>query len=341
LQEEARQDEVRTNERLRFAAPFAIPTAALYGLVSYTFWYPENDSQKGFAFVGILLSLPITISSLAVIFGDPRGSASTWRHAGLGALGIIAAIILSFLLLGESGFCAVMAAPIYFVIGPLAGVATGLLLRHFRARTLSCLSLILPFAVLPIDPQLQYPSYSGSVTTVVDIAAPASAVWQNTVEIRHVRPAELPWTFSHAVVGVPQPVDARLEGHGVGAIRYLEWSQGVHFQEHITEWSQDRLLGWRFHFEPGSIPAEVERQIKVNSDYLHLFKGSYQLEPLPNGHTRVTLTTEYRIATPINGYCAWWGDIFLNDFHGAVLKVIQERSERSHERLKGLSSRAG
>ncbi|MNN83060.1 hypothetical protein D3C81_2000660 [compost metagenome] len=66
----------------------------------------------------------------------------------------------------------------------------------------------------------------------------------------------------------------------------------------------------------------------MNSDYLKLANGDYRLESLPNGHTRLTLTTRYQIATPINFYCDLWGKVFLNDFHGVVLKVIRDRSER-------------
>ncbi len=72
----------------------------------------------------------------------------------------------------------------------------------------------------------------------------------------------------------------------------------------------------------------MEAHIKVDSTYLKLAQGDYRLEPLTNGHTRLTLTTHYQIATPIDFYCDLWGKLFLNDFHGVVLKVIRDRSEK-------------
>lgn len=91
---------------------------------------------------------------------------------------------------------------------------------------------------------LKYEPHDGAVTTIIDIAAPPEVVWQQTAEIRNVRQDELSWTFSHGIVGVPQPVDARLEGTGVGAVRQLEWTRGVKFQEIVTRWEENRLLAW-------------------------------------------------------------------------------------------------
>src|SRR5690606_9354543 len=113
---------------------------------------------------------------------------------------------------------------------------------------------------------------------------------------------------------------------GIGAVRHLQWSQGVRFQEIVTAWEDDRYLAWDFSFGPQSIPAAVEAHIDVDSDYLKIASGDYLLEPLSDGGTRLTLTTRYTIATPINAYCDFWGRIFLNDFHGAVLQVIRNRA---------------
>lgn len=202
------------------------------------------------------------------------------------------------------------------------------LIRRFRTPRSTMLVIALPLMFYPFEPLLQYEPHEGAVTTVIDIAASPEVVWQQTAEIRHVRPDELSWTFSHGIVGVPQPVDARLEGEGVGAVRQLEWTRGVKFQEIVTRWEENRLLARDFRFGTDSIPAAVEAHINVDSSYLKLTNGDYHLEALPNGHTRLTLTTRYRIATPINFYCDLWGKVFLNDFHGVVLKVIRDRSQR-------------
>ena len=59
---------------------------------------------------------------------------------------------------------------------------------------------------------------------------------------------------------------------------------------------------------------------------MRLTEGSYRLEKVEGG-TRLTLQTSYRLHTPVNAYLGLWGELFLQDFHGAVLDVIKARSE--------------
>ncbi|EHM00888.1 hypothetical protein HMPREF9946_02399 [Acetobacteraceae bacterium AT-5844] len=206
-------------------------------------------------------------------------------------------------------------------------MVTGGLLRESSSRKGPALLVVVPLLGMPMDAAMTYPTEHAAVTTVIEIDAPPATVWQHTVAIPDIRAEELRFTISHNLIGVPKPVDARLEGEGPGAVRLLRWGQGIHFQEHVTEWEQDRRLAWRFHFAPDSIPAAVEAHIRVDSDYLRLEDGDYMLEPLPGNRTRLTLTTRYSMATPFNDYCRWWGERFLGDFHGIVLDVIRNRAE--------------
>ncbi|MFD1199686.1 SRPBCC family protein [Brucella gallinifaecis] len=311
------------SERLRVAVPVAI----VYGLVLYVLiWLtPASDMMP---FIAGLMLLPMGIASLASSLSDPRAQKGLWRHVKMSWMIISGLIVISVVLFEEGGICVIMAAPFFAIFSALGSWITLSLIRRFRTPRSTMLVVALPLMFYPLEPLLSYEPHEGMVTTIIDIAASPEIVWQQTAEIRNVRADELSWTFSHGIVGVPQPVDARLEGAGVGALRQLEWTRGVKFQEIITQWEENRLLAWDFNFGPESIPAAVEAHINVDSSYLKLTNGDYQLETLPNGHTRLTLTTRYRIATPINFYCDFWGKVFLNDFHGVVLKVIRERSER-------------
>ncbi|MDT6939393.1 SRPBCC family protein [Brucella pseudogrignonensis] len=311
------------SERLRVAVPIAM----VYGLLLYMLiWLtPISDMMP---FFGGLMLLPMGIASLASSISDPRAQKALWNHVKMAWMIIGGLVVISMVFFREGGICVIMAAPFFAVFSAIGSWVTLSLIRRFRSPRSTMLVIALPLMVYPLEPLLKYEPHEGAVTTVIDIAASPDIVWQQTAEIRNVRADELSWTFSHGIVGVPQPVDARLEGEGVGAVRQLEWTRGVKFQEIITQWEENRLLAWDFNFGPESIPAAVEAHIDVDSSYLKLTNGDYQLETLPNGHTRLTLTTRYRIATPINFYCDFWGKVFLNDFHGVVLKVIRDRSQR-------------
>jgi uncharacterized protein YndB with AHSA1/START domain len=313
--------------RLIPAVPMAVVYALLlYGVVLFVDW-ADNAGGGALLLMAFLFGVPAATSSVAVMIADPSGRAGGGRHALIGALVTTAFMLVAMVLLAEGGVCVIMASPLFYGASILGALFTGLLLRRTRGRAAALVLVLAPVIGMPVEAQVRYPERTGTVTTVIEIAAPPEMVWRNTLAIPDIRPQELGWTFSHAIVGVPRPEDARLEGEGVGAVRHLRWGHDVHFQEWITGWEPNRSLAWTFHFAPDSIPAAVEGHIRVNSPYLKLTGGHYTLDPLPGGRTRLTLQTDYWIQTPINAYCAWWGDVFLNDFHGIVLGVIKARSE--------------
>ncbi|KAB2717835.1 SRPBCC family protein [Brucella intermedia] len=314
----------------------AIPVAFVYGLLLYVMIWSRHYMDAMPVIAGLAL-LPMAVASLASCLSDPRAQKGLWRHVRMGWAIIGGLVVTSMVLFHEAGICVAMAAPFFMVFSALGSAVTLWIIRQFRSRRSTALVIALPLLVLPAELQMTYAPHDSYVTTVVEIAAPPEVVWRQTVEIRDVRPHELSWTFSHGILGVPQPVDARLEGEGIGAVRQLRWTHGVNFQEIVTQWEENRLLAWDFRFGPGSIPPEVEAHIKVDSTYLKLAQGNYSLEPLANGHTRLTLTTHYRIATPIDFYCDLWGKLFLNDFHGVVLKVIRDRSEKIAQGAGGVT----
>lgn len=302
--------------------------AVLYALLLYglaEFISPDSD----LLLIAFLFGMPAAAASVAVMVADPRGAAGGGRHALIGFIVTSAFLVVALLVLREGWICVIVAAPLFYAGSISGAVITGLLLRGTRLRGTTFVLILAPLVGLPVEHGAYYPEQTGTVTTVIEIAAAPETVWRNTVAIPDIRPEELGWTFSHGIVGVPRPEDARLEGEGVGAVRYLRWGRGIRFEEHITAWEQNRSLAWSFHFAPDAVPAAVEGHIRVDSPYLKLTGGRYRLDPLPGGRTRLTLETSYWIATPINAYCAWWGDVFLNDFHRIVLGVIKTRSERA------------
>ncbi|MDP1631120.1 MAG: hypothetical protein Q8L66_06845 [Caulobacter sp.] len=295
----------------------------LYGLTNLV----RPDS--GMAVVGFLLGAPFACCGLASLIVGFRRDLSLNRHMAISAIVVTAMLLAAGVILREGSICLVMAAPLFYGLGLLGGVLVGALLkRRSRGTTAACsLAVCLPLLVLPVESSMVYPEQTGSVTSVMLIDAPPAAVWANTVELRAIRSDELSPDVSHTLLGVPQPVDARLEGQGVGAVRHIEWRRGLHFEEVVTAWSPGRALQWRFAFQPDSIPPALDRRINMNSDYLRLEGGEYRFEALPDGRTRLTLETRYWLKTPINGYCDAWANLFLNDMHGAVLRVIKARSE--------------
>lgn len=302
----------------------ALVLTAIYAFVLYFLIWKVGG---GLMVISGLILMPMAIGSVFATVFDPLGRASLAQHLGWTIGVIVGLFLLSIIFFKEGGICVAMASPFFFFFSLIGSTLTQRRLRR-RYWPTSSMMILLPLLFLPIEQQFEMPMVEEAVVSVIDIDATPAEIWAHTVEIPAIATRELKPTFSHTVVRVPLPVDARMEGEGVGAVRHLAWTQGVRFQEVVTDWQQDRRLAWDFRFGPESIPDRVEAHIDVNSRYLKISHGDYVLEPLANGRTRLTLTTHYQMATPINAYCRMWGKVFLNDFHNTVLKVIKDRAEQ-------------
>ncbi len=285
--------------------------------------------DSGMAVLGFLLGAPIACCALASLIVGRGRNLSIGSHIVLALAVVTAMMVAAGVVLREGAICLAMAAPFFYGPGMAASIVVGALMRRpSKGTTAACWTAIcLPLLALPAETAAVYPLKQGSVTSAIVIDAPPAAVWANTAELRDIRPEELSADFSHTVLGVPQPLDARLEGEGEGAVRHIRWARGVHFEEVVTGWEPARRLAWRFRFDADSVPPVIERRINLNGDYLRLDGGEYRFEALPGGRTKLSLRTDYRVKTPINAYCGLWGLIFLNDMHGAVLDVVKARSE--------------
>lgn len=302
----------------------AFALAVGYALILYASIWLGSDTLR---LLSGLILMPMAIASVFSAIADPKGERPLWFHVKWIVIVILVLLVLSVILFREGGICVAMAAPFFFMGAIIGSALTVLVLRHQGTRKLPPLMIMLPLLLAPLETYFTYEMEDDQFTSVIEIDASPADIWAETIEIRNIAPPERQRTFSHDVVGVPKPVDARMEGQGVGAVRQLQWTDGVRFQEVVTAWDENRRLAWDFRFGPDSIPDHVEAHIDVDSSYLKLARGEYVLEPLADGRSRLTLTTHYRIATPINAYCKLWGRIFLNDFHSTVLKVIKARVE--------------
>jgi hypothetical protein len=317
-------------EPTTLAAALALALAYFLGFYLLIFAGSGSGSDGSDAFLtfAFLIGGPAAAAAIAVRVSDPRGEASGAQHAGLGL--VVAGLILGggILLFGEGGLCTVMAAPFFIPCAVIAAVWTGRLCRRRGGRLSATVLPLLPLLVLQAEAEMEHPIAVETVVDSVVIDAAPAAIWAQLVEVRHIRPDELGWTFTQDVAGVPKPLDAALDRPGVGGVRHVRWGGGIRFGEEVTRWDEGRYLSWRFRFDENSIPAHVEQHVRVDRDYLSVDTGSYRLEPLPGGRTRLTLTTRYRLATGLNGYAAWWGRRMIGDFHRNVLKVIAGRAAR-------------
>lgn len=300
--------------------------ALVYALVVYalTVWAAPD---RGMLLIAFMVGAPMAGAIVAVLVSDPHGRQRSGQHVATGVVTVTLMLIAAAVVLREGAVCLVMAAPLFYGVGVTGALLAGAVARRRGGRTLCVAFLVLPLIGLPAELDQPPRGQTRWVGSWVTIDAPPEVVWRSLVEIKGIAPDEQSWNFTHDLVGVPRPVDARMNGEGVGAVRELTWARGIKFEEHITEWRPGRSLAWTFRVGPEASSRMLDQHLRIDSDYLRLEEGRYEIEAIGHERSRVRLTTRYWMRTPMNAYAAWWGRVFLGDFHHNVLDVIKSRSE--------------
>lgn len=303
-----------------------VAAGLLYALAIYGITRVKAP-DSGMLLFAFLLGAPMAASAIAVAVADPRGVRGAGGHLSTAMLTVTIMLVCAAFVLREGTVCLVMASPIFYGSGAIAGLVAGAVMKGRRGRIMGLSLLVLPLIGVPVEADRPPQAETREVVTRIHINAAPDVVWRRMTDIRQISDREHRWNFSHDVVGIPRPKDARMTGTGVGAVRQLEWADGVRFEEHITRWAPGRELAWTFHIGPEAQTRMLDEHLKVDSAYLRLEEGVYRITPAAGGGSELVLTTRYWIRTPMNGYAAFWGEVFLGDFHRNVLGVIKARAE--------------
>ncbi|MDP2314120.1 MAG: hypothetical protein Q8P41_14555 [Pseudomonadota bacterium] len=282
---------------------------------------------------GLFVGAPVLMGGVASWLFNlrrPQGVLATLGVTSL-TVGITGGLLLLFAL--EGILCITMAAPIALVLAGVGGLLGAALARVESRLAMSSFALVPAFAAVePMAPPVR------AVITTVDVAAPPEVVWELVTAFPEI-PAPTPslgtgsWWLDR---GVAYPVRARIEGTGVGAVRYCEFSTGP-FVEPITTWdppSATRPDG-RLAFDvTGQPPVMTEWNPWHAVDAPHLQetlrsrRGEFLLTALPDGGTRLQGTTWYTIDMAPQLYWTAWSDALIHDIHLRVLNHIAREAER-------------
>lgn len=233
-----------------------------------------------------------------------------------------AATLVAFAL--EGALCLIILLPIALPlvwVGALLGAAAAPVENRLR-RTTKLSALMVPALAL-FDVGGASPEYVVLSETTID--ATPEEVWPRVIGFSELPPA----TDLFFRLGVAHPVRARLEGSGVGAVRYCEFSTGP-FVEPITAWEPPHRLAFDVAEQPhpmrelspwGAItPPHLE-------ETLHCRRGEFRLVALPDGRTRLEGRTWYAMDLWPQAYFKLWADDLIHRIHVRVLDHIESLAE--------------
>jgi uncharacterized membrane protein YhaH (DUF805 family) len=273
--------------------------------------------------VGLFIGLPFCLGIVASLIHcaqAPR-SLSSCLAVSMGSLAVVLGLMLVFAL--EGVICLIMAAPIW-VCCTAVGAAAGYAIQAPRSRPgwrrAMLVALLASPALMGMEHVMGPAAPLRRVSTEVVIDRPPAAVWPHVVAFP---PLDTPtdWLFR---AGVAYPMRARIEGVGVGAVRYCEFSTGP-FVEPITRWEPPHVLAFDVTHNPSPM-RELSFYDHVEPPHLHGFmvsqRGQFELGCLPDGRTRLIGTTWYHNRMWPQAYWTLWSDHIIHRIHGRVLDHI-------------------
>lgn len=242
--------------------------------------------------------------------------------AGLGVL---------LLAVGHEGAICLVLAVVPASAAGLVGVVLGYAFGQGRGARPSAAAMFL-FPVLPaltvVPGTHVLESWSDAapqiraVRTTMLIDAPIERVWDTVIAFPRISAA--PDWISR--IGVAYPIEARIEGEGVGAVRHCVFSTGS-FIEPITRWEPPHLLAFDVETCPPPM-KELSFHEHVNAPHLNghfiSHRGQFRLVERPDGAVLLEGTTWYSHDVAPGWYWGPISDHLIHRIHRRVLSHIAQ-----------------
>lgn len=275
----------------------------------------------------LFVAVPFLVSFLSAFFHGfkvHRSFGSAYMTAVLSILVLGAMIFLTAL---DGMICLIMALPLALILAlmgtALGGLAGQAATKRFASVTPLALTLMFPFLVA-FEDSTSPAAPERAIVTSIPIMASVQSVWDKVIAFPRIdqKPDGL-FRF-----GIAYPIEARIEGSGIGAIRYCTFSTGS-FVEPITAWQPNELLAFNVTSSP---PPMEEFSIYEHVDAPHLHghmqshRGQFRLVPVGN-NVLLEGTTWYHHEMWPQWY---WGPItdqIIHKIHERVLNHIKTTAE--------------
>jgi hypothetical protein len=238
--------------------------------------------------------------------------------------------LLAFLAFGFEGLiCLAMAFPVVvpcFILGGLLGFFIS---RAVGKRIYNDIIAILLVSLIPFFMGFESKEKEETVirtsVTSVEINAPIETVWNEVIAFSQIdEPKELLFRL-----GIAYPINARIEGEGVGAIRYCNFSTGA-FVEPITHWEPNVKLAFNVLEQPHPMKelSPFDHMHPPHLDWaVRSIRGQFILNYNDDGSVHLEGTTWFFVKMEPEPYWSWLTSDMIHMIHMRVLNHIKSTSE--------------
>jgi hypothetical protein len=306
---------------------FSIPT--IYAVILRLLFGIENwEDMFGVMTLTFLFLLPTIVGTLTVYLSSTENAKKSSYKFFAPWIPIFLFLIITIILAIEGWACWLMILPLFLFAASIGGFIGGYLKSNKRNDKLNISILfLLPFIISPLESLIETIPGTYKAYTYIDINAPAKEIWGNVTSVEEISEDEDKGYLSN-FLGFPRPVKAELDFEGVGAFREAIFTNGLVFNETVTEYIDGEKMVFTIRANTYDIPSTtLDEHILIGGDYFDVLNGTYELEELGNGIHRLHLYSHFKMKTTFNFYAGWWGKWIMKDIQNNILKIEKERSE--------------
>lgn len=274
----------------------------------------------------VFLSIPFFLGFVPGIIVGYKKSINHRAYYSLALISVGASYMILLVTALEGLICLAMALPLVL---PLAALGARIAYQIqkggvWKAKHNLLLITGLAFVSMGFD-MTRTVDGSIKVQTEVIIDADIELVWDKVIAFSPIEEPE-EWYFK---AGLAYPMNATIEGEGVGAIRYCNFSTGP-FVEPITKWDEPHLL----QFEVTESPAPMTELNPFGhshpphlDDYFRSERGQFELEEQEDGTVLLRGTSWYQMEIYPLFYWEIWASEIIHSIHERVLEHIKKEAE--------------
>jgi uncharacterized protein YndB with AHSA1/START domain len=308
---------------------FPLGLGAATGLLYRLVFMGSPDGPWNVMLSAFVLLVPVAVGAVTVYVAE-RSRRHSWAYYFWAPFGAnVLFVVGTFLVLIEGLICTIVAAPLFAIIGGVAGVVTGAVCRWSGRSRPTVLSVAaLPLLIGSLEQQIPLPNTVDTVSAVREIAAPPDRVWQAIAHADAIRPEEIGSAWMYRI-GVPLPLSAITGERDGERVRHIEMGKGIAFDQVVVDWQPERRVHYTYRFTPDSFPPRaLDDHVRIGGEHFDLHDTEYLLEPTEQG-TRVTVRMSYRVSTHFNWYARFVARVLVGNFEDTALAFYAQRAEGS------------
>lgn len=317
----------------KHVAAIGAALGAAYGLVARVVFGLGLAKNSAFEIMSVafIFGVPLALGFITIWFTQTDREVRWLRCLFLPWVAGLLCLVCALALVWEGIICIVIWLPLVLILSTVGGLVAGICCLIFKAprdrNYCVVVVALLPFVIAPLEKFRAAASDVKTVNTQIRIHASPAVVWDQIRTVPAIQQSEHSFSFSH-LLGFPRPVEAKLVGNGMGAVRYATFERNVLFVETITEWQEPHRLAFSIRADTEHIPPTTfDEHVTIGGRYFDVLSGAYWIEPVDQGDVILHLSSAQRLSTRFNFYSHFWTEYLMADLQNYILGIIKKRCE--------------